>query len=106
VETTTEDVLRRVLELLQQRGWTVKFSNGPDTPLNLRCAISCAAREMTGGNSSEWNRLYVQTTQLLHDHLKDGISSWEFGTHADPPRRRRQAEVESMLSELLGRIAA
>lgn len=99
----TRTVLVHALEEISKRGWTVRFSSGPDSSLNLRSAISAACSDLTC-NNSEWYQQYLAAIRCVESHLKDGVTSWEFGTHANKPRPRVQSEVEQMLTELIERL--
>lgn len=98
----TRTVLVYALELIHRRGWTVRFSNGPQSPLNIRCAISAACTDLC--SQGDWHSQYTDTVACLEAHLKAGVIAWEFGTTGKPSRPRTHAEVESMLTEVIERL--
>ena len=91
-------VLRRVLIILQERGWAPLWSIDKRGPLNLRCAVSVACSDLVGdGVSKQWYDLYLDTTDVLRQCLHNGIISWEGMVKAP-------AEVEKMLIEVITRL--
>lgn len=96
------DVFRRTLDIIQVRGWSVNWSNGPNSTVNLRSAIMQAVTDISGGD--DWYRPYLASLKVINEYLHDGVMSWEFGTHANPPRKRIQSEVEQMLGRLIAQL--
>lgn len=96
-EPTVEAVLRRVLEVIRERGWTTSWSVGPGTPLNLRSAISVACTDVAGGPAAQWHHLYLDTVDILMQHLHNGILYWEYTA-------KSQAKVERMLTDVIARL--
>ena len=91
----TAAVLRDARDLITERGWTAVWPRKTHA-LSIRSAIILAA----DGNSAT----YCDAVNAWRDIVKDGVMSWEFGTHADPPRRRTQEEVVKMLNKVIRRL--
>ena len=99
----TLSVLKRSREMLQERGWTYRFSSGKNSSLNIRSAISASCHELAP-NAGDWYVAYRSSVATLVLFLKDGIQSWEFGTHASRPRMRQEHEVMEMLDKVIKRL--
>jgi hypothetical protein len=102
---STLDTLKRTLEIIQERGWSPLWSQGPTTPLNIRSAVSYACSELFGEEQVALRyRAYRDATDILSKHLEAGIIAWEFGPPSSKVRRRKQSEVEAMLTEVIARL--
>lgn len=99
----TLSVIKRARDLLRKRGWRYTFSSGKNSSLNIRSAISAACRELAPSDRA-WYEAYKQATAELSAFLKDGIQSWEFGTHASSPRLRQEHEVFELFDKVIVRL--
>lgn len=99
----TLEVLKTADAILHDRGWHHLFSAGAGGKLNIRSAISAACTKVVR-NNSEWHPAYRQAVKTLSLYLKDGVSSWEFGTHSQQPRRRTEQEVFELFSNVIARL--
>lgn len=91
-------VLRRALEILQDRGWASRWSQDNDGPLNIRCAISKACSELVGYDQGRlWYDCYLDSVHGVATYLKRGIIDWEAKVKAP-------VEVEVMLTEVINRL--
>jgi hypothetical protein len=99
---STLPVLKRTLELIQERGWTVHYSaysqaNGG--PLNLRMAITKAVDEVADGS----REAQISALQCLTMQLEGIHSAWEAGTTSGS-RPRTHDEVVEKLSDIINRL--
>lgn len=99
----TLPVLKRTREILRQRGWQQRYSAADDGPINIRSAISIACREIAKTERA-WYVGYCRSVSTLSLFLKDGVTSWEFGTHASKPRFRKPAEVFELFDKVIGKL--
>lgn len=99
----TKDILIHARKLLLDRGWDYRYSSGPGSRMNLRSAISAACSRFVLDNA-KWHVEYMDAINTLSAYLKDGVQSWEFGTHASKPRLRTEAEVMEMLTQVIDRL--
>lgn len=98
----TLEVLRRTLALIQERGWTYQYTSDSVGPLNIRSALTMACTELC--DDQNWYATYGYAVSVITRFNRDGVMSWEFGTHASKPRRRTQAEVEKVLSAVIDQM--
>ncbi len=96
-EAQTVAVLRRTLEIIQERGWAASLSTDPTSPLNLRNAIGHACTDVIGIGTEKWYSTYLAAVRELGSYLQSGISHWEFSVKAP-------SEVEQMLTEVIARM--
>lgn len=99
----TLPVLERTRDILQERGWQHRFSSGKGGSLNIRSAISAACSDLAL-DAHEWYVAYRSAVKTLSLFLKDGVSSWEFGTHASQPRMRTESEVFELFDKVITRL--
>lgn len=71
--------------------------------MNIRSAVSAACSRLVI-NNAEWHVEYMAAINTLSAFLKDGVQSWEFGTHASRPRMRTEAEVLEMFTSVIDRL--
>lgn len=91
-------VVRRTLEIIQQRGWVNKMSTDSASPLNVRSAIAAACTQLIGHAARrEWYDGYLDAVHACNTVLKKGITYWEFDV-------KSPAEVEAMLIEVIDRL--
>jgi hypothetical protein len=92
------EAIGRTLEILQERGWSRKWSSGKGSTLNIRSAISVACTDLAGSQpSTQWSDLYINSVDVLTQHLKKGVTDWEFTV-------KSPAEVEQMLATVIIRL--
>lgn len=101
----TLPVLIRTREILRERGWQVRYSAADGGPINIRSAISIACREIAK-TEHEWYLGYRRAVSTLALFLKDGVTSWEFGTHASKPRFRKDTEIFELFDKVIGKLEA
>lgn len=99
----TLPVLQRARAILRQRGWACRFSAADDGAINIRSAISIACREIAASDK-EWYSGYLSSVATLRNFLDDGVTSWEFGTHASKPRPRQEDEVFQVFDKVIARL--
>lgn len=99
----TKEILTYARKLLLDRGWDYRYSSGPGSRMNLRSAISAACSRFVTDNA-KWHVEYMAAINTLSAFVKDGVQSWEFGTHASKPRLRTEAEVMEMLTQVIDRL--
>lgn len=99
----TLEVLKTAQSILHERGWHIRFSAGSGGKLNIRSAISAACSEVVA-NRGDWHPAYRKAVATLSLFLKDGVQSWEFGTHGSPPRRRTEAEVFDLFRKVITKL--
>lgn len=97
-------VLTTARGILTARGWDCHYSSHPDSPLNIPSAVAAACTRVTDGDSSAWYPAYRDSVAAIRAHIDDGVQSWEFGTHADEPRRRTESEVLAMLGDVIAKV--
>lgn len=68
--------------------------------MNIRSAVSAATTHLVLENS-QWTAEYVAAINALSARAKDGVQSWEFGTHANKPRKRTEAEVLQLFTDTI-----
>jgi len=91
-------VIRRALELIQDRGWTTMMSTSDTSALNIRSAISRACTDQIGsGPHRQWYEAYLDAVHAIANALGEGITDWEF-------RVKASSEVEAMLTEVIKRL--
>lgn len=94
------DVLVAAEKILRERGWHYRFSSGSNGKLNIRSAISAACSQVVADNG-DWYPAYLGAVKVLSGYLKDGLSSWEFGTHQANPRMRTEDEVFDLFRKVI-----
>lgn len=98
----TLPILKRASQILKKRGWkTGSFE--VDGPLNIRSAISIACGELATTEQGVYVN-YCRAVATLSLFLKDGVTSWEFGTHASKPRPRKESEVFELFDKVIGKL--
>lgn len=97
------EVLKAAESILHDRGWHFRFSAGSGGKLNIRSAISAACSQVAI-SSGDWHPAYRKAVATLSLFLKDGVQSWEFGTHGSPPRRRTEAEVFDLFRKVITKL--
>lgn len=96
-------VVKQAQAILHARGWQTRYSSGADSKLNIRSAISAACTQLATSDT-QWHTAYRGAIATISAFLKDGVTSWEFGTHASAPRRRDEREVFAMFDKLVQRL--
>lgn len=99
----TIPVLKRTREILRKRGWNKKYINSVDGALNIRAAIAMACREIAETERQEYVS-YCRAVSTLSLFLKDGVTSWEFGTHARKSRPRKEQEVFELFDKVIEKL--
>ena len=99
----TLPILKRTREILHERGWKPRYSAADGGPINIRSAVSIACREIAK-TEREWYVGYCRAVATLSAVLKDGVTSWEFGTHASKPRFRKETEVFELFDKVIGKL--
>ena len=97
----TLPVLKRTLEILQERGWTIHFSSyslANGGPLNIRSAVGVAVREVAHG----YYDVLIEVLDLLTKQL-NGIHHWEAGPKSKY-RPRTHEEVVGKLSTIIDKV--
>lgn len=91
-------VLRHATEIIKARGWAAHWSYDDESPLNIRSAVSRSVTELVGiSGGRTWHDLYVGSVGAVTQHLKRGITEWEFTV-------KTSSEAEAMLTEVANRM--
>ena len=101
----TLQIVTRARDILQERGWTPRFSAfsvGNHGPVNIRTAVQVAARELTGDDKGSSYREFLGAIQAITAALDSGIQSWEAGGSAGQSRSHN--DVVAKMTSIVERL--